>query len=104
MYRGSRVTLIVVMLFVSGVTNVDAARAQAEGVVRGQVMAAADRSAIGHASVTLSSPSESDQLRASTDATGRFTFGRVSPGEYVLTVSAEGKGYGAAGSIHARAA
>lgn len=43
--------------------------AQAEGVVRGQVLAAADGSAVAQASMTLSSVS-GDTVRSSTDAAG----------------------------------
>jgi outer membrane receptor protein involved in Fe transport len=70
--------------------DVSHAWAQAEGVIRGQVVAAADGSAVGAASVALA---RTDLIRSTTavaDADGRFTLHDVQPGEYVLTVTAAG--------------
>jgi len=65
------------------------ARAQSEAIVRGQVVTAADRSALQGAVVTLT-PDRGATRRAETDATGRFIFRDVAPGDYVILGSAEG--------------
>lgn len=66
------------------------ASAQGEGVIRGEVVAAADGSRLADALVTLKplSGGESSQTRA--DAAGRFVFVAVRPGEYVVSAAADG--------------
>jgi TonB dependent receptor/Carboxypeptidase regulatory-like domain len=79
--------------------DVACAWAQAEGLVRGRVQAAADGSAVVQASVTLRPVSAGSQpdldnglLEATTDAAGEFLFPRVRPGEYLLAATSEGFG------------
>jgi outer membrane receptor protein involved in Fe transport len=64
--------------------------AQGEGVIRGQVAAAADRSAIVAATITLTSQTTGHVRESRTDEAGRFVFQVVTPGEYVLASSADG--------------
>jgi TonB dependent receptor/Carboxypeptidase regulatory-like domain len=66
------------------------ANAQSEAVIRGQLVAQADSSAIGQGTVTLKSTASGASTQTAVDATGRFTFSNVSPGEYVLTGSSDG--------------
>jgi hypothetical protein len=66
------------------------ARAQVDGVVRGQVVTAADGSALTEAPVTLTPAGGGARIEARSDAAGRFSFSRVTPGEYVLSVSSKG--------------
>ena len=70
--------------------DVAPAWAQAEGVIRGQVVAAADGSAIAGASIVLARTDMSRSAEAVADTAGRFTVHDVLPGEYVLTVTAAG--------------
>jgi outer membrane receptor protein involved in Fe transport len=65
------------------------ARAQSEAVIRGQVVAAADGSALAQAAVALRGVS-GNSTRTVTDQAGRFSFSDVRPGEYVLSVTVEG--------------
>jgi hypothetical protein len=87
--RGLTLRTLGVVLLVF-VVDVVCAWAQAEGVVRGEVLADADRSAIGQATVTLSPVTPGETLRSTTDVAGRFAFANVRTGEYVLSASAEG--------------
>jgi hypothetical protein len=80
---------VVLCLFVVLTVGIRSAWAQAEGVVRGRVVAAADGSALAQVPVTLTSAS-GESLYTSTDVAGRFTFPRMRPGEYVLSAAAEG--------------
>ena len=70
--------------------DVEPLRAQSEAVIRGQVVAAADGSALAQATATLRGVSGHDSAHALTDQAGRFVFQHVRPGKYVLSVSAEG--------------
>ncbi len=64
--------------------------AQGEAVVRGQVTAAADRSGITAASVSLTLETGAQSRTATTDDAGRFAFQAVTPGRYVVSITAEG--------------
>jgi hypothetical protein len=66
------------------------ARAQSEAVVRGQLVAEADGSALPQGSIVLKLVATGVQTQATFDQAGRFTFSHVIPGEYVLTGSADG--------------
>ncbi len=70
--------------------DVGIARAQANAIVRGQVVAAADHSGLSGIALTLTSRSGSEPFQAMSDATGRFAFSSVPPGEYVLSAAGEG--------------
>ena len=65
------------------------ARAQAEATVRGDVVAVANGSALSGVQVTLE-PQAGESRQTVTDAEGRFVFGVVRPGEYVVSARAEG--------------
>src|SRR5947208_2128486 len=65
------------------------ARAQSEAAIRGQVVAAADGSALAQAAVALTGVS-GNSTRTVTDQAGRFSFSDVRPGEYVLSATVEG--------------
>ncbi|OFW03456.1 MAG: hypothetical protein A3I61_16820 [Acidobacteria bacterium RIFCSPLOWO2_02_FULL_68_18] len=80
---------VLALLVLACVLAVSDARAQAEGVVRGHVLAAADGSAVAQASVALLSVS-GDRAESRSDTAGRFSFSGVRPGGYVLSASAEG--------------
>ena len=67
-------------------------RAQTDGAIRGQVVATADGSAVEGSILTLTSTATGSTTRALTEASGGFAFSSVTPGEYVLSVSAEGFG------------
>jgi hypothetical protein len=90
MYQTSRVVrsaLTTVTLVL--VVQVVSAWAQSEATIRGQVVAAADGSALAQAHVSLNAlVGESKQVAA--DPAGRFIFLTVPPREYVLTASFEG--------------
>jgi outer membrane receptor protein involved in Fe transport len=73
------------------VLDVAPAWAQAEGIVRGEVVAAADGSVLADARVTLT-PASGEALQTRTDDAGSFVFQRVRPGEYVLSATADGFG------------
>lgn len=62
------------------------ALAQAEGAVRGAVLAAADGSALEGAEVKLDGGLGRQALTATTGASGTFLFAHLPPGDYVLTV------------------
>ncbi len=66
------------------------ANAQSEAAIRGQLVAQADGSALAHGTVTLKSITTGTSAQTAIDASGRFTFSNVSPGEYVLTGSSNG--------------
>src|ERR1700704_4711529 len=70
------------------ILNVVAAFAQSEATIRGQVVAAADGSSLSNAAITLTAKGESTQTTA--DAAGRFAFQQLTPGEYVVSGSADG--------------
>jgi hypothetical protein len=78
-----------VLMFVLAL-SVAPARAQSDAVVRGQIVAAADGSAVAQGTVTLKSIATDASTETSVDAVGRFTFQNVSPGEYVLSASSNG--------------
>jgi outer membrane receptor protein involved in Fe transport len=65
------------------------ARAQAEATVRGDVVAVANGSTLSGVQVTLESQA-GESRQTVTDAEGRFVFGVVRPGEYVVSARAEG--------------
>jgi hypothetical protein len=65
--------------------------AQGEAAIRGRVIAAADGSGLAGAAVELRPVARDESIQtATTDHDGRFTFQRVTPGEYVLTGSIAG--------------
>jgi hypothetical protein len=70
--------------------GVGPARAQSESIVRGQLVADADGSALAQGRVELKPVAAGVRADAAIDAAGRFTFSNVIPGEYVLTGSADG--------------
>ena len=70
--------------------SVELAHAQVEGTVRGQVVAAADGSAVAGAAVTLRPERGGDPVQVTADVAGRFVFVGVRPGEYVLSVTSAG--------------
>jgi hypothetical protein len=81
--------------------NVVPVSAQSEATVRGQVVAAADGSLLPKAAVTLralrQAPGRSGQavptgesMQTTADETGRFVFQRLTPGEYLVSGSADG--------------
>jgi outer membrane receptor protein involved in Fe transport len=63
--------------------------AQSHAIVQGQVVAAADGSALPAVTVTLQVPN-GESRQATTDASGRFAFAQVVPGRYVVSVSLPG--------------
>jgi hypothetical protein len=65
-------------------------QAQSEGTVHGQVVAAADRSAVAGAALTLKSAAGVHATHAITDVAGRFAFPAVWSGQYTLVVAANG--------------
>jgi outer membrane receptor protein involved in Fe transport len=70
--------------------NAVSAWAQVDGVIRGQVVAAADGSALAGAPVTLRPQAGNEPLQTSADSAGRFAFVGVRPGEYILSAAADG--------------
>jgi outer membrane receptor protein involved in Fe transport len=70
--------------------GVPAAWAQAEGLVRGNVVARLDATAIAGASVVLTRSDDGRSVTTTTDAAGRFVVADVRPGDYVLAATAEG--------------
>jgi hypothetical protein len=66
------------------------ASAQAEAVVRGRVLAAADASVLPDALLTLTPKGVGGSLQTRSDTAGQFAFAAVRPGEYVLAASADG--------------
>ncbi len=78
---------IVAIVFGTGIAP---AHAQSEAIIRGQLVAQADGSALVRGTVTLKSIATGISIPASVDASGRFAFSNISPGEYVLIGSSEG--------------
>jgi outer membrane receptor protein involved in Fe transport len=64
--------------------------AQVDGVIRGQVVAAADGSALAGAPVALQPQAGGERLQTSADPAGRFVFIGIRPGEYLLSAAADG--------------
>lgn len=64
--------------------------AQTDAIVRGQVLAAADGSALPQAQVTLTSTATATSLQTMTDAEGRFVFPQVPPAEYIVAAALQG--------------
>jgi outer membrane receptor protein involved in Fe transport len=64
--------------------------AQVDGVIRGQVVAAADGSALAGAPVALQPQAGGERLQTSADPAGRFAIVGVRPGEYILSAAADG--------------
>lgn len=87
--RCRSVAVIVAAMCVS-LVEASPARAQAEGVLRGEVMAAADRSPVAAASIALMRTDAGGSRTAAADAAGRFIVPDVAPGEYVIHVTAPG--------------
>ena len=71
------------------ILNVVAALAQSEATIRGQVVAAADGLVLPKAVVTLTAVSKGESTQTTADA-GRFAFQQLTPGEYVVSGSADG--------------
>jgi len=66
------------------------AAGQSGAIVQGQVLAAADRSALPGATVTLRAGARSALSETVTDADGRFVFAQVPPDTYVVSVAIDG--------------
>jgi outer membrane receptor protein involved in Fe transport len=66
------------------------AEAQSEAVIRGQLVAQGDNSALVQGTVTLKSATSDTSAQTTLDGAGRFTFSNVHPGAYVLTASSNG--------------
>jgi hypothetical protein len=66
------------------------AAAQSDAIVQGQVVAAADRSALPGATVTLRAGAGGEPKQATTDAGGRFVFAQVAPQGHVVSVAIDG--------------
>jgi outer membrane receptor for ferrienterochelin and colicins len=64
--------------------------AQSDAAIRGQIVATADGSPISGAHVTLKSTATAFARQTSADASGRFLFQLLSPGQYLLATTAEG--------------
>ena len=84
--RASRVCVVGIVVCLNAVSIL----AQSEAVVRGQVTAAANGSALAGSTVSLAAASTEVRLHTTADSSGRFAFQDVRPGEYVLTASNEG--------------
>jgi hypothetical protein len=80
--RTSAVPVVAAALLTVLVTTT--ASAQVDAVVRGTVVAAADRSALPGATVTLTSEASGDVLTTTADSEGGFAFQSVRPGAYTL--------------------
>ena len=87
MHLGLSTVVCVVVL--SGF-DVGDARAQAEAIVRGEVVAVADESGLSGISVTLTPRGGNESFQTRSDTAGRFRFNSVPPGEYVLSATGEG--------------
>jgi outer membrane receptor for ferrienterochelin and colicins len=87
-WKGFLIQQIVLMSAL--VLNVAPARAQSEAAVRGQIVAAADGSALAQGRVTLKSISTDASNETTVDSAGRFAFQNVSPGEYIVSGSSDG--------------
>jgi outer membrane receptor protein involved in Fe transport len=66
------------------------AAAQSDAILQGQVLAAADHSALPGATVMLLSDAGRDPREATTNAEGRFVFSQVAPEQYVVFVAVDG--------------
>jgi outer membrane receptor protein involved in Fe transport len=88
--RSNRVLTAGLFLLMIGGASAAYARAQIEAVIRGEVVAAADRSAIAHATVRLVPTAGGQTVDTTTDTDGRFVFQAVRPGEYMLSAAADG--------------
>jgi hypothetical protein len=66
------------------------AAAQSDAIVQGQVIAAADRSALPGATVTLQTAAGRLSKVVTTDADGRFAFAQVAPDQYVVSAGVDG--------------
>ena len=64
--------------------------AQGEASIRGQVVAAANSSALDRVVVTATPVPPGEPARATADEHGRFSFQNLRPGEYVVSANAEG--------------
>jgi len=78
------VSCVLIMALAFGVGP---ASAQSEAVIRGQLVAQADGSALTRGVVTLTSLATKASVQTDVDGDGRFTFPRVAPGAYMLTGS-----------------
>ena len=85
----TRHILLFAALIAVGVPAIPAA-AQSDAIVQGQVIAAADRSALPGATVTLQAAAGRLPKEATTDADGRFVFAQVAPDQYVVSVGVDG--------------
>jgi hypothetical protein len=85
----TRHILLFAALIAVGVPAIPAA-AQSDAIVHGQVIAAADRSALPGATVTLQTAAGRLPKEATTDANGRFVFAQVAPDQYVVSVGVDG--------------
>ena len=63
--------------------------AQTDGAVRGQVVAATNGVAIADSLLTLKAPTGA-AIETRSDASGAFVFAGISPGDYLLSVTADG--------------
>ena len=81
--------LLLNVLIALGALVVPAA-AQSDAIVQGQVIAAADRSALPGATVMLQAGAGRRPREATTDADGRFVFAQVAPDQYVVSVAIDG--------------
>jgi hypothetical protein len=77
----------IAVIFIVGTTPV---LAQSEAIIRGQLVADADGSALPQGSVTLKSMSTGTSTQTAVDSMGHFTFPNVTPGEYLLSGTADG--------------
>jgi TonB dependent receptor/Carboxypeptidase regulatory-like domain len=66
------------------------ASAQSDALVRGQLVAEADGSALTQGTISLHSPATNQSIQTEVDANGRFVFPRVAPGVYELVGSSQG--------------
>lgn len=70
--------------------SASSARAQSDGAVHGQVVAALDRSAVAGTILTLTSVSTAESVETAADANGHFVFPSVRAGRYTLTATSAG--------------
>jgi len=82
-------TSVLVPLVVLCCGFITPAWAQSHAIVQGQVVAAADGSALPAVTVTLQTPG-GESRQATTDAAGRFAFTQVIPGRCVISISLMG--------------
>ena len=83
------VILLVHVLIALGAL-VGPAAAQSDAIVQGQVIAAADGSALPGATVMLQAGAGRGPRESTTDSAGRFTFAQVAPDQYVVSVAIDG--------------